>query len=158
METPRRIEHSGADQAFVVFVAALVGALLAAGLPLVSGFADDHDLPVPTWLQSIARLDATWLTWGRPLIGLAVGAVAGLFVIDQSWRLDITRERIVARQGNDVRRIPRERVGVVYRTGRRTVVIEAGDGTGLFKGVVEGERSAVPEVFTTLGYPWEGDL
>lgn len=158
METPRRLEHSGIDRVFVVFVAALAGALLAVGLPLISTFAADHDLPFPAWLQSVARLDATWLAWGRPLIGLAVGSVAGLLVIDQSWRLDITPERIVARQGTDVRRIPRERVGVVYRTGRRTVVIEAGDGAALFKGTVEGERSAVPEVFLALGYPWEGEV
>lgn len=158
METPRRLEPSGADRAFVVFVAAVVGALLAAGLPLVAAFADGQDLPFPAWLRSIARLDATWLTWGRPAIGLAVGALAGVLVIDQSWRLDITRERIVVRQASEVRRIPRERVGVVYRTGRRTVVIEADDGTGLFKGIVEGERSAVPEVFTALGYPWEGEV
>ena len=158
METPRRLEHSSTDRVFVVFVAAVVGAVLAVGLPLVSTFAAEHDLPFPTWLQSVARLDATWLSWGRPVIGLAVGSLAGLLVIDQSWRLDITRERIVARQGNEVRRIPRERVGVVYRTGRRTVVIEAGDGVALFKGTVEGERSAVPEVFMALGYPWEGEV
>ncbi|MEO6998412.1 MAG: hypothetical protein ABI112_10045 [Terracoccus sp.] len=139
-------------------MAAVVGALLAVGLPLVSTFADDHGLTFPAWLHSIARLDANWLAWGRPVIGLAVGSLAGLLVIDQSWRLDITRDRIVVRQGSDVRRIPRERVGAVYRTGRRTVVIESGDGTGLFKGIVEGERSAVPDVFRSLGYPWEGEL
>lgn len=158
METPRRLEHSGPDRAFVVFVAAVVGALLAVGIAAVSTFAGDHGLAFPMWLHSITLLDATWLTWGRPVIGLAVGSLAGLLVIDQSWRLDITRDRIVVRQGSDVRRIPRERIGAVYRTGRRTVVIEAGDGTGLFKGIVEGERSAVPDVFTALGYPWEGEL
>lgn len=158
METSRRLEHSDADRIFVVFVAAVVGALLAVGLPWVVAFAGDHDLPFPAWLQSIARIDTAWFTWGRPVIGLAVGSLAGLLVIDQSWRLDVTRERIVARQGNDVRRIPRERVAAVYRTGRRTVVIEAGDGAALFKGTVEGERSAVPHVFTALGYPWEGEV
>lgn len=158
MDTPRRLELSVADRAIVVWATAVVGALLAVALPAVLELADDHDLPVPSWLGAIARIDAAWLTWGRPAVGVLVGAVAGLLIIDQAWRLDVTRERIVARQGTEVHRIPRPRVGAIYRTGRRTVVIEDADGTRLFKGTVEGNRSAVPMVFTALGYPWDGDV
>lgn len=84
-----------------------------------------------------------------------LGAGAGLLVIDQSWSLEITSERVVAKRGSDVRRIPADRVGIVYRTGRRTVVIEGRDGAELFKGTVEGDRGTVPVAFAQQGYPWD---
>lgn len=137
---------------------AAVGAVIALTVPTISAFVDQHGLPFPSWLHSVARLDADWLLWGRPLIGLALGVVAGLLVIDQAWSLEVDGDCVVAKRGADVRRIPHERVEVVYRTGRRTVVIEGAAGSRLFQGVVEGERSALPCAFVELGYPWKGEV
>lgn len=158
MSAEHRFELSGPDKGVVLLTTAVVGAVAVMMVPTLSALVDRHGLPFPSWLHSVVRLDADWLTWGRPLIGLVLGLLAGLMVIDQAWSLVVNRDCVVAKRGADVRRIPHDRVEVVYRSGRRTVMIEGVGGARLFAGTVEGERAALPKAFAELGYPWEGEV
>ncbi len=156
MDDARTFELSRADRTFVVVGLALLGLVTTAALPMVAGWTRDHGVPLPGWLAALAALEAGW-TWGRPVIGAAVGLLAGGLLVGQAYRFEVSRERILVSRGpgkRRVRRIPRDRVAAVHRT-RRTVVVEGLDGRDLFSGTIEGDREALPGAFRRLGYPFE---
>lgn len=157
MDTAHRLELSTADRLLLVVGLTGLGAGLGAVLPPVSAWVRERNAPFPSWLHALASPEHGWLLWGRPVIGAVIGVVASLVLIDQAWRIEVSRERVLVRRGREVRRIPRERVGAVYRSGR-TLVIEDADGVDLFTGTVEGDRSAPPTAFLDLGYPWHDDV
>lgn len=141
----------------VVCVAGLVlGALAAVVVPVVARWAEGRGWPFPGPLRLVASFDSTWLVWGRPLIGAAVGLAAGALVVHLSPVLHVGAEAIIVQTGADRRRIARELVGGVYRE-RGKVVIQAREGRTLFRGDVEGGKEAVRAAFVDHGYPWESD-
>ncbi len=151
-----RLGMTGGDAAFVAVLGAVLGAGAAAALPVVARWVEERGVPFPGPLQLLASFDSDWLVWGRPLIGLLVGLVAGLLIAHHEPVLHITRESVLVEKGSDRRRIRRADVAGVFREGG-TLVIETEQGRRLYEGGVDGSREKVRAAFVDHGYPWENE-
>lgn len=148
----------GFDTGGRVFVLALFGAgglLLGWAFPYVAGWAAELPwVPFQGPLRLLGSFDDTWLTWGRPVIGLVLGLVLALFTFHESPLLTIADEQIEVRSGDDTTVIHRDQVDGVRHTSGKVVILNA-TGRELFAGEVEGGREEIREAFVRHGYPWE---
>lgn len=144
---------------WVLVLFGIGGIALGFLLPLLATWAAKLPwMPFQGPIELLGSFDDTWLVWGRPLIGLALGLALAIWVIADSPVLRIGADRIeVRRRGETQRVIERAKVDSVHRRGS-TVVIETPGGRTLFKGDVEGDRGQIRDAFVDLGYPWEGPV
>lgn len=142
---------------FVVGGFAVAGIVAGFVLPLLARWAAGLPwVPFQGPLELISSFDATWLVWGRPLIGALLGLAFGLYVVAGTPVLEIRDDALEVRRNGQVQRvIPRETVGGVHLRGSKTVV-EAKEGRVLFEDDVEGGKDAIRQAFVDHGYPWEG--
>lgn len=133
------------------------GLVLGVALPWVTRVADRQEwIPLPGPLGALGQFDGSWLVWGRPVIGLALGLAFAGWVIVNTAVLRVSPDVVrVERRGEVQRVIRRETVDAVHRQGS-TVTIEAVGGRTIFSDDIEGPREAVREAFVAAGYPWEG--
>lgn len=144
-------------RAFVVVLLTLGGGLLGFAVPYLARWAAELPwVPFQGPLRLLGSLDGSWLTWGRPVIGAALGLAVALWVVQRSVVLLVADDRIEVLRGGQVERvIRREQVDGVHRT-RSKVVIQNAQGRELFADDVEGDAAAVRDAFVAHGYPWEG--
>ncbi|MGW6131580.1 YqeB family protein [Cellulomonas sp. NPDC055163] len=142
---------------WVIGVLGAGGLGLGALVPVVARWLEDAPwVPFEGPLRLLSSFDASWLTWGRPAIGLALGVVAAAWVISASAVLEIDAEEVqVRRHGRVERVLARPTVAGVHPRGAK-IVLESELGRTLFADDVEGDRAAVRRAFVEHGYPWEG--
>lgn len=142
---------------WVLVVLGAGGGALGALLPAVAGWLRDAPwVPFEGPLRLLSSFDASWLTWGRPAIGLAAGLGAAAWVVSASPVLEIDANEVqVRRHGRVERVLARATVASVHARGSR-LVLETEHGRTLFADDVEGDRAAVRRAFVEHGYPWEG--
>lgn len=146
-----------ADRVWVILLFAGGGIALGLLLPLLLRWSADLPwMPFEGPLRLAGSFDDAWMISARPLLGAALGAGLGLWVVVDTPILHLGAEDITVRQhGEVVRVIPRDKVDAVHRRGGK-VVIESAAGRVLFSGDVEGGKDAVARAFVEAGYPWEG--
>lgn len=157
---PSNQRVGGFDRSGKAWVLALFGgggAGLGALLPIVAGWAAGLPwVPFQGPLQLLGSCDQTWLTWGRPILGVAAGLTFAVWVILDSPVLDFHVGEInVERRGQVERVIQRSKVDAVYRRGSK-IVIETASGRTLFEDEVEGDKDVLRDAFLSHGFPWEG--
>lgn len=133
------------------------GAGLGALLPILAGWTARLPwVPFRGPLELLSSFDQTWLTWGRPILGVAAGLTFAAWVILDSPVLDFHDDEIhVRRRGQVERVIQRSKVDAVYRRGSK-IVIESASGRKMFEDEVEGDKDVLRDVFLSHGFPWEG--
>ncbi|MFS0698758.1 hypothetical protein AB6N24_02180 [Cellulomonas sp. 179-A 4D5 NHS] len=142
---------------WVLVVLGAGGVALGALLPAVAGRLRDAPwVPFEGPLRLLSSFDASWLTWGRPAIGLAAGLGAAVWVVSASPVLEVDADEVqVRRHGRVERVLARATVASVHPRGSK-LVLETEHGRTLFADDVEGDRAAVRRAFVEHGYPWEG--
>lgn len=133
------------------------GVALGAVLPVLVGWAVELPwVPFQGPLRLIATFDQSWLTWGRPVLGLLLGLGAAAWVIADAHVLEVGPDEIQVRRRGEVQRvIQHATVASVHPKGSK-VVIETETGRTLFEGEIEGDKAAVRRAFVETGYPWAG--
>jgi len=136
---------------------AVGGAALGALLPLLARWAAELPwVPFQGPLRLVGSFDQTWLTWGRPVLGLVAGLALAAWVVFDSPVLDVGPDRIDVRRRGEVERVvERAKVATVHPRGSK-LRIETESGRTLFEGDVEGDKAQIRRAFVDHGYPWEG--
>lgn len=150
----------GFDRSGKLWVLALFGlggVAVGALLPVLAGWAARLPwVPFQGPLELLGSFDQTWLTWGRPVLGVVVGLTVAVWVILDSPVLDFHDDQIhVRRRGQVERIIERVKVDSVYRRGSK-IVVETATGRRLFEDEIEGDKDVLRDAFLSHGYPWEG--
>lgn len=147
----------GSDRTWTYAIFGGGGAAVGALVPLLAGWAARVPwMPFQGPLELIGSFDQSWLSWGRPLLGLLLGLALGAVVVHRATVLLVSRERITVTRGNEVvREIARDQVDAVYPE-KGHLVVETAAGRRLYDDEVEGDRGRHREVLLAAGYPWEG--
>ncbi len=142
---------------FVAGLLAAGGAGLGLLLPLLARWAGELPwMPFQGPLRLLGSLDASWLVWGRPLVGAVLGLAVAAWIITGSAVLLVRDDRLtVVRRGQVERVVRRDQVDGVHRRGSKVVLVNA-QGRELFADDVEGPKDVVRAAFVEHGYPWEG--
>lgn len=143
------------DRVLIYLVCPVVGLGLGLAFPVVAEWASRLSwVPFQGPFQLIASFDASWLNWGRPLVGLILGLVFAAFIVHESAVLHVTAEHIEVTSNGSTRRIARSDIAGIYRDGSK-VVVESHSGRRLYHAQIEGGKDNVRDAFVANGYPWE---
>jgi hypothetical protein len=108
------------------------GAVLGAGLGLLldplTGWATGQAwLPAQVVVELLGMLAAATPAWLQLLVGLGVGAAAGLLVASQATVVEVADDEIVVLEGRKRRRLARSQVGAAVIDRRRLSVRDHAD-------------------------------
>lgn len=149
-----RLALSDGDRRFLLVVGALAGGALGAALPWLAGLVGRFPVPFGAVVESLGGAVFPGDAVVRPLVGAALGALAGLALARTTVVLEVDDHDVRVVRGRDTRRLPRAEVAGVFREGRH-LVIETAQGRRLLDESVEGGRERVRDAFVEHGYPWE---
>lgn len=140
----------------IVLIALLTGAgvLLGFLLPWLGTVAARFPIPFGEPIEKLSAFDSPLIVALRPLIGAALGVVAGVLMTASTPVVVVTDREVRISEGGEQRVLPREEIAGVHRRGGN-VVIETPTGRVLFDGEIPGDRQEVAAAFRQRGYPWE---
>ncbi|HPU14393.1 MAG TPA: hypothetical protein PLQ19_11455 [Aeromicrobium sp.] len=112
---------------WVIAIFSALGAGVGALLPYVVGWAADLPwVPFQGPMELLASFDQTWLAWGRPLIGMALGLAFAGWTIADSPVLEIETACVRVRRRGEVQRVlNRSKIDAVHRKGNAVVIENA---------------------------------
>jgi hypothetical protein len=140
---------------FVLF--GLGAALLLGVTPWVAQWlAEFPFVPFGAVLGWVGGLDDPWMHVARPVVGLLLGLVLAVVVVEDEYRLEIGPESVVVIHGSDRRTIARREIVGIHRD-RGKVHIDGREGRVLFAKKVEAGKDDVRRAFLAQGYPYESD-
>lgn len=145
------------DRIWIFVLFSLGGAILLGVTPWVAQWlADLPFVPFGGALSWMGGLDDPWMHVARPAVGLLLGLVLAVVVVEDEYRLEIGPDAVVITHGSDRRTLARSEITGIHRDGGK-VHIDGREGRVLFAKKVEASKDDVREAFTAHGYPYESD-
>lgn len=145
---------STGDKAIVVTLAATAGIALGFLLPWLASFATEFPIPFGGAIEKLSEFDSPTIVALRPVIGGALGVVAGFVVAGSNPTVTVSADRILVRKNGETRALAKNEVGGIHRA-RGKIVIETPTGRILFDDEIDGAKQQVADAFVEYGYPWE---
>lgn len=149
-----RFATSPQDRVVLVLALVAVGVVLGFVLPWLGTVAARFPLPFGEVIERLSAFDSPLVVTLRPIIGGALGGIAGLVLASQTVDVTIEDEQVLVTKSGETRALRRSDIAGVYRRGSN-VVIETESGRVLLDEQLEGHKDEVADAFIAHGYPWE---